>query len=376
MRGPSGVRITSTRRRAGDEAGVVLVLTAMLLVVLLGMTALAIDTGSFRQSEQRAQVAADAGALAGADDLPSYSSALAGDDASSYATADDDGATVSVTTPWDGNADDVAVAVTNTTPVMVGAVIDGGRPTVTVSAQAIAQGSIVEDGNFNTPNVCLDSGSSWGCNISSGGSIGPWTVVKNSYDHQSDTNVDAMECGWHQGGDSGDIQYITQPAGDICNATADQAQGQWFADQDSTWVVDLNGEWDGSNPPEGAIEQTLTTVAGDRYELSFALSDNPTLGPQPSPDTANQVGVTIIDATSGDSVVSSGATQTFTAPAETEPDPNPWVDETVPFTATSTSTTVTFTSEDANSCSTSNIDCPANAGPIITDVRTLSSLIR
>jgi hypothetical protein len=88
------------------------------------------------------------------------------------------------------------------------------------------------------------------------------------------------------------------------------------------------------------------------------------------------VGVTIIDATSGDSVVSSGATQTFTAPAETEPDPNPWVDETVPFTATSTSTTVTFTSEDANSCSTSNIDCPANAGPIITDVRTLSSLIR
>lgn len=57
-------------RFAKDESGQVLVLFALLLTVIFGFTALAIDVGAVVNEKSKLQNAADAAALAGAQDLP------------------------------------------------------------------------------------------------------------------------------------------------------------------------------------------------------------------------------------------------------------------------------------------------------------------
>ncbi len=53
-----------------DERGQVIVITALLIVFLVGMTALAVDVGSMYQERRHLQNTADSAALAGAQDLP------------------------------------------------------------------------------------------------------------------------------------------------------------------------------------------------------------------------------------------------------------------------------------------------------------------
>jgi hypothetical protein len=110
-------------------------MVAMLLVVILGMAALAIDTGSFDQAETRAQAAADAGALAGADQL-SAGTASATTAATTYALDNDPGATISVTTPYDSSSSHVKVSVSTSTPAIFGKML--GVASVRVSASAVA----------------------------------------------------------------------------------------------------------------------------------------------------------------------------------------------------------------------------------------------
>src|SRR3954471_13764013 len=62
--------MNSVRRRSTDERGVVLVWLAILLVVLLGITALGIDVAYWQVTKNREQRAADAAALAGAVSFP------------------------------------------------------------------------------------------------------------------------------------------------------------------------------------------------------------------------------------------------------------------------------------------------------------------
>ena len=88
-----------SRRRGADESGVVIVLVAVLMVVILGVAALAIDIGSIYKAQRQAQSAADTGALAASQDLPS-STVAATTDGGNYATTNYPGATASVTTPY------------------------------------------------------------------------------------------------------------------------------------------------------------------------------------------------------------------------------------------------------------------------------------
>lgn len=60
-----------TRRIVADENGAILVVVALMLVVLLGFTALAVDVGWATVERRNMVAAADAGALAGAVELPS-----------------------------------------------------------------------------------------------------------------------------------------------------------------------------------------------------------------------------------------------------------------------------------------------------------------
>ncbi len=112
-----------------------LVLTAILLVVLLGMAALAIDTGGMDQAETQAQQAADAAALAAADSLPAMATATTS--ATTYANDNDPGATVSVQTPYNGSSSEVEVRVSTTRRNVFAGIL--GQPTTTVSATAIAK---------------------------------------------------------------------------------------------------------------------------------------------------------------------------------------------------------------------------------------------
>ncbi len=76
-------RTNRLNRRETDERGAVLVFTVMVLVVMLGMSALVVDLGYARSQRRQVQTAADAAVLAGAQQLPNRTNAEA--DAKTYA---------------------------------------------------------------------------------------------------------------------------------------------------------------------------------------------------------------------------------------------------------------------------------------------------
>jgi uncharacterized membrane protein len=71
--------------RLEEERGQAIVIMAVFLSVLLGMTALAIDVGSWYRAQRALQARVDAAALAGAQELP-YDTAAATSVAGAYGT--------------------------------------------------------------------------------------------------------------------------------------------------------------------------------------------------------------------------------------------------------------------------------------------------
>jgi hypothetical protein len=97
------------------------------------------------------------------------------------------------------------------------------------------------------------------------------------------------------------------------------------------YSLDLNGNTNGN--PQDAISQTITTVAGKTYNLSFYYSNNSYASPQPAEATVSING-------SSFNIFHGGATPT---------DMN-WFFSTGNFTAISNSTTLTFTETDTSPC--------------------------
>jgi Putative Flp pilus-assembly TadE/G-like len=129
------VRAGSRRLRssAQGDRGAVLVIVAISLVVLLGMTALAIDLSSFYKAQRQAQTAADAGALAGAQDLVRSATSASGD-ATTLARQNYPGATV--TADATSTVNQITVSVKGTTPTFFGKILGLGNETV--GARAVA----------------------------------------------------------------------------------------------------------------------------------------------------------------------------------------------------------------------------------------------
>lgn len=120
-----------------DESGQVLALVAVLMVVLLGMCALVLDVGSWYVKSRQTQNAADAAALAAAQDLPSSPSAAVAD-AASYAQTD--GASLAsepVISSTAGPDDTITAHATATAPSTFARLF--GIDSVTVHASATAQ---------------------------------------------------------------------------------------------------------------------------------------------------------------------------------------------------------------------------------------------
>lgn len=121
------------RRRA--ERGAVAVAVAILLPVIIGTTGLVIDVGSWYETQSQLQNAADAAALAGAQDLPnSPGSATAA--AQTLATDNVSGATVTPVTPYNGNSSEIQVTVSKRGSVTFASIFGISGPTITASAVA------------------------------------------------------------------------------------------------------------------------------------------------------------------------------------------------------------------------------------------------
>jgi Putative Flp pilus-assembly TadE/G-like len=122
--------------RLRDESGQVLVFIAVILTALIGMAALVVDVGSWYQADRRLQTAADAAALAGAQELPLDQSA-AQSVAEQYAQLNYAGMPVpTVTFPDAGTIDVVATA---DTPGIFAPVLSAAFEVVTVHAEAQAK---------------------------------------------------------------------------------------------------------------------------------------------------------------------------------------------------------------------------------------------
>lgn len=120
------------------ESGQAIILFALVFVVLCGFSALAIDVGSVELEKANLQDAADAAALAGAQDLPDAGTAES--TAIYYAEQNGAGTTeTTVTTPYNGDATKIEVVCTQTVSYTFAKVL--GLNDTEVTVRAVAQSS-------------------------------------------------------------------------------------------------------------------------------------------------------------------------------------------------------------------------------------------
>jgi hypothetical protein len=151
------------RRRGAQEDGVVLAFVAIMMVVILGMAAMAIDIGSYYAAQRRAQAAADAAALAASQDLPSNPTG-AYSDAQTYGLKNYPGATVTPQSPYNGSTSQIHVTVTGSTPSFFGRIFGLTSETVSASATAGEHGhatqaaifAYADGGNCNDMGIQID----------------------------------------------------------------------------------------------------------------------------------------------------------------------------------------------------------------------------
>ena len=125
-------------RRVRGESGQALILAAAAMVVILGMAAMAIDVGMFLQERRDLQNAADAAALAGAQDLPgspgsAVISATSWAEQNGIGTGELEGVTVSTTY---ASNDTVTVQVKRDVPWLFARVLGRGSDTMRADASA------------------------------------------------------------------------------------------------------------------------------------------------------------------------------------------------------------------------------------------------
>ena len=131
----------TTKSRSRSDGGQTMILMALLLGVLIGFVAMVVDVGFMLYERRALQNAADAAALAGAQELsgsPSAAEAIA----QQYALANgvdtaDPNYTFVATTPYAGDSDAIEVEVTSKVGFLLGPIL--GLDVGNVSARAVAR---------------------------------------------------------------------------------------------------------------------------------------------------------------------------------------------------------------------------------------------
>jgi Flp pilus assembly protein TadG len=135
-----------------SESGQVMVLTALFMVVMVGMTAFVVDVGSWFRAQRATQSTVDAAALAGAQALPgdpTNASSLA----ISYGTKNGGGvagANITISSTYEPN-DTIRIKTTKTAPGLFSRVF--GIATVTVGARATAIAGVPSQAEYVAPIV-------------------------------------------------------------------------------------------------------------------------------------------------------------------------------------------------------------------------------
>ncbi len=123
-------------KKLKNESGQAMVIFAVSMVVLLGFVAVAIDTGSAALTKSHLQNAADSAALAAAQDLPDADAAQL--TAEQYAELNGvDGAQITLTTPYQGDASKVLITCTQTLNYTFAKIL--GKNSKTITTKAVAQ---------------------------------------------------------------------------------------------------------------------------------------------------------------------------------------------------------------------------------------------
>jgi Flp pilus assembly protein TadG len=361
-------------KSAVREDGQSLVFCAVLLTVLLGLTALTVDLGSLYVAQRHTQAASDAGALAPSEDLPLPSNTTAAaTDATTYAHTNDPTAPATSATPVGGSGCtspsynstiprsyaacfQAKVGVAETVPLTFARVF--GVNTGTVSTSAVASvnltpsatgGNLLSNANFPTgcsttqsdPTFCEPGIPGSVSALTAGSTIGtsgtPWTVMFG--------NVD-----WSQ--------YVPS-----CGCAARYVPGTYTGppNDPTANVIDMNGNID------GGIQQTITTVIAKKYLLSLWLSGNAG-NSEPSFTGTIAIGspLVVVPAPPPTTPIVVCPAATFCIPFTQVDNPSNqmnWEQVGVPFTATSTSTTISFVSTSSQAS-----DAYDNTGPTIADV--------
>jgi len=139
-----GIEMKKLLSKIKDESGQALVIVAVALVALLGVTAFSVDLGMAYNAKAELQAAADAAALAGAQDLPNAT--VATTSAKSYAgfnevTVDN----VKVVTPYAGDNKLIEVTCTRTFDYLFAKVLGFDSKVIVARAVATRQAPWVGD---------------------------------------------------------------------------------------------------------------------------------------------------------------------------------------------------------------------------------------
>ena len=178
-------------RLKNEEKGAVLIIVVLAMVVLLGMAAFAVDFGLAYNSKADLQNAADAAALAGAQELPLTATAMS----TAYTYAEANGCPQSqttVTTPYNGDSSQIEVVCSDTVDYYFAQVL--GVSSGNVSARAVAQYSAQWDGDA-LPFVNLDDNYANSSKIVAWEKTGPGDFESiNSADYQIINGNDPDTC--------------------------------------------------------------------------------------------------------------------------------------------------------------------------------------
>ena len=125
--------------RGRHESGQMLILFVLALGVLMGMVAMSVDVGMILHERRSLQNAADAAALAGVPELPespSAAEARALEWAANHGYTSENGATITVNTPYQGDVNYIEVVIEVEEPFLFALAL--GLDSVDVSARAVA----------------------------------------------------------------------------------------------------------------------------------------------------------------------------------------------------------------------------------------------
>ncbi len=264
-----------------QDSGQSLLIVTIALFVIAGVAAFALNLAELAAAHHRAQLAADAGALAAAQDMSTTGvpTTTVQRDGTTAASSNYPSSTITISEPSGVQAKAQVSAPVN---LPFGSMF--GLSSGSVSAQAVAQvdrttanvnGTIlsVGCGNTSTTNCTYTAGQA--VPTGSVNTVTGWYVTSNA--ETPTTN--------HQGGET---------TVNLQTCQGSQGNGQCYApgsttpvpSNNLTEVVDLNGQ------TEGGIWQTVTTVPGADYVLNFWLTGNPALNGWPYP-SSNQFPVDV-----------------------------------------------------------------------------------